>query len=236
MWARSRQRQQSANQLQPEVASKATSIGGSGSSSPKTGRNSPGAFVDGPASSDLHEPWHSSTRPEHLFPFSCLPATLIGIVRYTTFRFALAPTPAQASKLARHAGASRFAYNQCLQLVKEALDARRVGPHVRVPWSRFDLINGFNGWKNSEDAGRMFVVTSNGTIDKHVTGLPWRREVSAQVVERLQSTAPGRLPTFETLRAAHVEAGVLPSQSASAKAAAVTVSGCATSSTGLVPS
>jgi hypothetical protein len=138
-----------------------------------------------------------------LVPFSCLPATLSAIVRYTTFRFALAPTPAQASKLARHAGASRFA-----------------------------LINAFNGWKNSEDAGRMFVVTSNGAIDKHVTGLPWRREVSAQVLRRLQSTAPGRLPPFETPGAAHLEADVFPSQNASAKAAAVTVSGSTTSSTG----
>jgi putative transposase len=40
-------------------------------------------------------------------------------------RFALAPTPAQAAMLVRYAGASRFAYNQCLRLVT---DARRCGP------------------------------------------------------------------------------------------------------------
>jgi putative transposase len=35
-------------------------------------------------------------------------------MRYTTFRFALDRSPSQAGMLARHAGASRFAYNQCL--------------------------------------------------------------------------------------------------------------------------
>jgi putative transposase len=71
-------------------------------------------------------------------------------MRYTTFRLALAPTPAQAALLARHAGASRFAYSQCLQLVTDGLAAKRVEPHVKVPWSGFDLINAFNAWKRSE--------------------------------------------------------------------------------------
>jgi putative transposase len=104
-------------------------------------------------------------------------------MRYTTFRLALAPTPAQAALLARHAGASRFAYNQCLQLVTDGLAAKRVEPHVKVPWSGFDLINAFNAWKRSETAGRVFFVASDGTITKQVTGLSWRHEVSAQVFE-----------------------------------------------------
>jgi putative transposase len=79
-------------------------------------------------------------------------------MRHTTFRFALALTPAQAAMLARHAGASRFAYNQCLQLVTDALASKRTDPQVRVPWSGFDLINAYNGWKRSEAAGRMFVA------------------------------------------------------------------------------
>lgn len=79
-------------------------------------------------------------------------------MRYTTFRFAFAPTPAQAALLIRYAGASRFAYNQSLRLVTDALVARRADPEVRVPWSGFDLINALNAWKRSEDAGRMFVV------------------------------------------------------------------------------
>jgi putative transposase len=104
-------------------------------------------------------------------------------MRHTTFRFALAPTPAQAVMLARHAGASRFAYNQCLQLVTDALASKRTDPQVRVPWSGFDLINAYNGWKRSEAAGRIFVAAPDGTITKQVTGLAWRHAVSAQVFE-----------------------------------------------------
>jgi putative transposase len=104
-------------------------------------------------------------------------------MRHTTFRFALAPTPAQAAMLVRHAGASRFAYNQCLRLVTDALAVRWSNPGARVPWSAFDLINAFNVWKRSENAGRVFVVTSDGTATKQVTGLGWRGEVSAQVFE-----------------------------------------------------
>jgi putative transposase len=92
-------------------------------------------------------------------------------MRYTTFRFALAPTPAQEAMLARHAGASRFAYNQCLRLVTDALAARRTDPQVRVPWSGFDLINAINAWKRSETAGRVLVVAPDGTVTKQVTGL-----------------------------------------------------------------
>ena len=111
------------------------------------------------------------------------PGTILGAMRHTTFRFALAPTPAQVVMLARHAGASRFAYNQCLQLITDALATKRTDPQVRVPWSGFDLINAYNGWKRSEAAGRIYVVTPDGTITKQVTGLAWRHAVSAQVFE-----------------------------------------------------
>jgi putative transposase len=104
-------------------------------------------------------------------------------MRHTTFRFALAPTPSQAALLARHAGASRFAYNQSLRLVTDALAAPRADPQARVPWSGFDLINAFNAWKRSEAAGRVFVVTPHGTTTTHVTGIAWRSEVCAQVFE-----------------------------------------------------
>ncbi|WP_425570895.1 helix-turn-helix domain-containing protein [Rugosimonospora acidiphila] len=36
--------------------------------------------------------------------------------RYTAFRFTVDASPRQAVMLARHAGAARFAYNQCLRL------------------------------------------------------------------------------------------------------------------------
>jgi putative transposase len=104
-------------------------------------------------------------------------------MRHTTFRFALAPTPAQAAMLARHAGASRFAYNQCLRLVTDALASKRIDPQVRVPWSGFDLINAFNAWKRSEAAGRVFAAAPDGIITMQVTGLWWRHEVAAQVFE-----------------------------------------------------
>ncbi len=42
--------------------------------------------------------------------------------RHTTFRYRLDPTVEQSVVLARHAGAARFAFNQCLRL---HLDARR---------------------------------------------------------------------------------------------------------------
>ena len=104
-------------------------------------------------------------------------------MRHTTFRFALTPTSGQATMLARHAGASRFAYNQSLRLVMDALAARQTDPSATVPWSGFDLINAFNAWKRGEQAGRRFAVASDGTISKQVTGLPWRDQVCAQVFE-----------------------------------------------------
>jgi putative transposase len=109
--------------------------------------------------------------------------TLALVMRVTTFRFALDPTPAQAAMLARHAGASRYAYNQSLRLVVDALAAKEIDPAVVVPWSGFDLINAFNAWKKTEDAGRVFVVAADGISTKRVTGLAWRHEVAAQVFE-----------------------------------------------------
>jgi Helix-turn-helix domain len=104
-------------------------------------------------------------------------------MRHTTFRFALDPTPAQERSLMRHAGASRFAYNQALQLMTDALAACRIDPSVPVPWSGFDLINAFNAWKKTEAAGRVFAVARDGTTTKQVTGLAWRHQVAAQVFE-----------------------------------------------------
>src|SRR5918995_4463671 len=104
-------------------------------------------------------------------------------MRHTTFRFALDPTPMQAAMLVRHAGASRFAFNQCHRLVTDALAVRRTNPQVRVPWSGFDLINAYNAWKGSEAAGRVFSVARDGVTTKRVTGLAWRQDISAQVFE-----------------------------------------------------
>jgi putative transposase len=104
-------------------------------------------------------------------------------MRHIAFRFALDPSPAQEQVLLRHAGASRFAYNQCLRLVTDAAQAKQANPSVVVPWSGFALINAFNAWKRSEAAGRVFVVAQDGTTTKQVTGLAWRHRVAAQVFE-----------------------------------------------------
>jgi putative transposase len=64
--------------------------------------------------------------------------------RHTTFKFCLDPTFEQDELLARHVGAARFAFNQCLRMAKTALDQRKADPNVDVPWTGFDLINRFN--------------------------------------------------------------------------------------------
>jgi putative transposase len=103
--------------------------------------------------------------------------------RYSTFRFCLDPTVAQHQVLARHAGASRFAFNQCLAMVKTALTRRKTDPSVEVPWTGFDLINTFNAWKKTEAAGRVFTVNTDGQAQAVVIGLAWRDQVCQQVFE-----------------------------------------------------
>jgi hypothetical protein len=103
--------------------------------------------------------------------------------RHATFRFCLDPTVGQQQMLARHAGAARFAFNQCLRMVKTALTQRKSHPDIQVPWSGFDLINAFNGWKKTEGAGRVLAVDTGGVAEMVVTGLPWRAEVCQQVFE-----------------------------------------------------
>ena len=105
------------------------------------------------------------------------------MARHTTFRFCLDPTVEQQEVLARHAGASRFAFNQCLEMVKTALTQRHHDPTVEVPWTGFDLINSFNMWKKTEAAGRVFTIDSDGVVEVQVTGLAWRGQVCQQVFE-----------------------------------------------------
>ena len=105
------------------------------------------------------------------------------MTRHTTFRFCLDPTVEQQEALERHVGASRFAFNQCLRIVKSALDQSRANPNVDVPWTGFDLINAFNAWKKTEDAGRIFAVDADGIAETVITGLSWRGEVYQQVFE-----------------------------------------------------
>jgi putative transposase len=103
--------------------------------------------------------------------------------RHTTFRFCLDPTVEQYQVLARHAGAARFGFNQCLRMAKTGLTQRKTDPGVVVAWSGFDLINAFNRWKKTADAGRVFAVDAVGAAELVVTGLAWRRQVCQQVFE-----------------------------------------------------
>jgi putative transposase len=71
---------------------------------------------------------------------------LVAMARMTSFRFTVVDDAVLNATFARHAGAARFAYNQCLRAVKDALDAKTTNPAVKVPWSGFDLINHVNTW------------------------------------------------------------------------------------------
>ena len=69
-------------------------------------------------------------------------------------------------------------------MVKTALTQRKADPGVDVPWTGFDLINAFNAWKKTEDAGRVFTVNAVGEAAVVMTGLQWRSDVCQQVFEQ----------------------------------------------------
>lgn len=119
----------------------------------------------------------------HVSVLSVAYAMLAVMTRHTTFKFCLDPTVEQIDVLARHAGAARFAFNQCLRMVKTALNDRKSNSNIEVPWTGFDLINVFNAWKKTEAAGRVFTVDAAGVAELDVTGLSWRTEVCQQVFE-----------------------------------------------------
>lgn len=60
---------------------------------------------------------------------------------------------------------------------------RKTDPNRDVPWTGFDLINAFNSWKKTGDAGRVFTVDAAGEAEVVATGLSWRGEVCQQVFE-----------------------------------------------------
>jgi putative transposase len=85
-----------------------------------------------------------------------------------------------------------------LQMVKTALTQRKSNPDIHVPWTGFDLINAFNAWKRSANAGRIFAVGSDGVAEVVATGLSWRREVSAQAFEEAAVDCGGPWPRGRT--------------------------------------
>jgi putative transposase len=104
------------------------------------------------------------------------------VARITTFTFTARPSADQREAIARHMGARRFAWNQSLRLVLDARDQNKSDPTVEVPRTAYSLINAINGWKRSEEAGRRFVVGTDGETTV-LAGLPWRHQVCAQVFE-----------------------------------------------------
>ena len=105
------------------------------------------------------------------------------MTRMAAFRFTARDDPVLTEEVRRHIGARRFAYNRCLEAVKDKLDERRVGPDVEVPWSGYSLINWWNAWKRSKVAGRRFAVDSSGRAELVDEGLSWRKDVCALVFE-----------------------------------------------------
>jgi putative transposase len=105
------------------------------------------------------------------------------MARMAAFRFTARDNLVLEENVRRHIGARRFGYNRCLEAVKGSLDERRARPDVEVPWSGYSLINWWNGWKRSEDAGCVFAVDPSGRAELVVEGLSWRNEVCAQVFE-----------------------------------------------------
>jgi putative transposase len=125
---------------------------------------------------------------------------MVRMARMATFRFTARDDPALTEMVRRHIGARRFAYNRCLEAVKDNLDERRAHPDVEVPWSGYSLINYWNSWKRSEDAGRVFAVNSSGRAELVNQGLSWRKEVCAQVFEEAAVDLGRALAAFSASR------------------------------------
>lgn len=113
------------------------------------------------------------------------------MTRHTTFTFTLVPTASQEEVLRSHVGAARFAFNQCLRIVTDALTAKKVDASIEIPWTGFDLINAFNHWKLTESAG----IDEAGK-----PGLAWRTEVCQQVFEEGAVDCGAALAAFSASR------------------------------------
>lgn len=75
-----------------------------------------------------------------------------------SYRYLLAPTVDQERVLRSYVGASRFAFNWGLALVKERLDQRTDGAEVKIPWSYHALCSEWAKVKNEVAPWRDEVV------------------------------------------------------------------------------
>ena len=144
-------------------------------------------------------------------------------MRHTTFRFTLDPTPEQVALLARHAGASRFACNQCLRFVSEALAARQINPSVTVPWSGFDLINASTpGSEARTPAACSSSLKTEWSQSGQLASVA--RELSAQVFEEAAVDLGRALAAYAKAKRVASKDTVSASQRRDGRAAAVTAS------------
>jgi hypothetical protein len=60
---------------------------------------------------------------------------MVLVARMAAFRFTARDDPALTEDVRRHIGARRFAYNRCLEAVKDKLEEHQARPDVEVPWS-----------------------------------------------------------------------------------------------------
>jgi len=102
--------------------------------------------------------------------------------RARAFKYELHVTDQLEPVLWQHAGAARFAFNQCHRWFTDGLAAYRAEieagvaePDVEVPWSSFSLINRINAWKNGK-------AHDSPVADDGTRGLPWRGELLSQDV------------------------------------------------------
>ena len=103
---------------------------------------------------------------------------------HQAYRFALAPTAQQEQFLSGCCGASRFWFNQGLELVKRRLDERAAGAEVDVPWSYKGLCVAFRGREIKDDLA------------------PWRREVVVGSYQAGLKALGSALQNFSNARAA----------------------------------
>ena len=114
------------------------------------------------------------------------------MARMPAFRFTALDNSVLSERVRRHIGARRFAFNRCLAALKDGLDEKRRRPEAEVPWSGYSLINWWNGWKRSKDAGCVFAVDSSGDAELVEQGLSWRNEVAPRYSKRLPWTSAVR--------------------------------------------
>ena len=155
------------------------------------------------------------------------------MARMAAFRFTALDNPVLAEEVRRHIGARRFAYNRCLEAVKDKALTKSAGTRRdgEVAWSGYSLINFWNRVEVRKKNKRAGSSPSTPRVAAELvdSGLSWRHEVCAQVFEEA-AVDLGRASPPPTRRRSGARAVVDGSASrTSARRAEVrSRSGCAT--------